>query len=388
MTEAERIKQLEDTVKGHLDEFLGKAMPELIGTKVAEEGKKWAAQMALERATSGRDTTGLSHEQKQEFCAKFIEAASGKTAQTSEVGENGGLLIAPEVYAGIFRIAQQAGFVASMATRIPMEGTNEVTVPRFTGSDLEGSYLGVDTEGTETSVAFGDAVLTSKKWILLFRIDRSLIKKASVSIADFLMGLIAEGLAINLDRQGFRGTSPFVGIFNDSAVPVVTLASGSTTYAAFEGDKASEAIAAVDGNTLADCAFFIHQTVWHNVRIKKASSSGNYFASGYDAPILHDAGKGALQPQGTIWGYPVYCPKVLPKTSDSSQAGTPFGVFGSLKNLFYGDSGNLEISQNDAAVIGSRSAFASNQVGMRAIHEHALAVGLPAGMVVLKTAAS
>jgi HK97 family phage major capsid protein len=375
----ELMKLIEEKLGTAVDEALKKNLGKELDTMVSERVKRAVAVIRVEREQGREFLTG---EQKQILVDAFVKAK----AQISETPETGGILIPPEVYAGIFRVAQTVGLVPRFATKIPIAG-NEVTVPRYTGSVLQGEYLNEDAEGTETTVNIGNAVLRTRKWSTLFRIDNSLLKSSNVNLADWLVGLIAEGLAYQIDKQGFTGTgAPFAGLLNNADITVLTMAATKTTYAKFDLDEANDLIAKLEESQLDGSAFFFHKTVLAALR-KLKDTAGAYLITNPTPALMSDLGSG-LKPQGFILNFPVFTSPVLPATSDGSQASKIFGVFGNLRGLFYGDKGTLEIARSDSATVGGKNVFAAYQTAFRALNEHALAVGLPGSFALVKTAAS
>lgn len=380
MNEKELLKLIEEKLTSVVDEAMKKNLVDLDAV-VSDKVKKAVAMIRIAREV-GYDPLGLTREQKEEFVKQVISVAK---AQISETPETGGILIPPEVYAGIFRIAATVGLVPKFATKVPIAG-NEVTVPRYTGAALEGEYLNEDAEGAETTVNVGNAVLRTRKWSVLFRLDNSLLKSSNVDLADWIIVLVAEGLASRLDKQGFTGLTPFQGILNNADSDVVTLATGDITYAKLGVDKISEAISKMEESVLDGAALFVHRTVLHELRIKK-DTAGQYLIANPTPFLASDLGPG-LRAQGFVLNFPVFTVPSLPATSDGSQTGKVFAVFGNLKGLFYGDKGTLEIAKSDSATVGGKNVFAAYQTALRAINEHALVVGLPKSFVLLKTAAS
>jgi HK97 family phage major capsid protein len=256
---------------------------------------------------------------------------------------------------------------------------------------MQGSYVGEDAAGTESQNDIGIAKLKSAQWMNIVRLSNKLIAKANVNVAEWLMALVAEGLAYRLDREGFVGGtyagSPFVGLLASNDVTTQTLASTLTGFEDVTIAEASEAIGAIPTAALQDAAFYFHRTVWAQLRPQKDATSGQ-FAFNHQNMMLSLRKESGIQPVGEILGYPVYTTDVLPAYSTSAVS-TKFGVFGNLKlALAMGEDGPMSMARSESAVINSVSTFERNQTAMRFTHDHALAIALPAAAVVLKTAAS
>lgn len=384
-------------MKGVVAASIKEALPEVVEGQVSEQVKAIVAKMRIERAMTGSDASGLSDDQKLALAEDFKNIATGalqagraKAAILSTSDEAGGYLIPSELYNGILRVSASAGLVARDAMRLPM-GSTSMDVPRYSGSDLEGGYLGEDTEGSESSLTFADAKLVAKTWYVLLRVSNTMLSNTSVNLTDWLIGLIAEGLAVKLDKEGFKGGtfagSPFVGLLGSSEVTTFTMATGKDTFAEFDMDEASDVIASMPESLLNGAAFYFNRTVWAKVRIKK-DTAGAYVVGSNGGVVAMNFKKEGIQPAGELWGFPVFTTDQLP-TNAATAISTKFAVFANLgKALIIGDKGSMTIAQSDSATVGGKNVFATNQKAIRVTHDHAVVVGLPTAAVVIKTAAA
>lgn len=387
--EKEFLAQLKSTV----DEALKNSIGDIAGKAVAEKTKEIVNQMRLEKALFGRDISGISDEMKIAFVKDIKAITRGeKAALLSNNDATGGYLVPQELHNGIFRIAASVGLVARDAQFFPMS-TDSLDVPRYTGSDLLGSYTGEDTEQSETGVTFGDAKLKVETWSVIFRVGNTLLSDATVNVADWLLALAAEGLAARMDKEGFAGGtfagSPFVGLMGSADVTAYAMpnSASKTTFSSFTADEASDVIAQVKESILADCAFYFHRTVWAKIRQAK-TANGMYTVGQNNSMIAANFKKYGIQPAGVLWDYPVYTSDYLPANS-ATAVSTKFGIFGNLKlALFIGDRGPVEIAKSDSATVGGKNVFAANQTAIRVLHRHAVVVGLPSAAVSIATAAS
>lgn len=394
----DKIKELFRTeMKSVVDEAIEKNIADIAGKQVSEQVKAIVSRMRVDRALYGTDASGLSDETKLAFAQDLkalvrgeLESGKTKAAILENSDAAGGYLVPQELYDGIMRVAASAGLIARDALRFPM-ASESLDVPRYTGSDLTGEYVGEDSDGSETSVTFGDAKLVAKVWMVILRVGNTLLADAKTGVVDWLIGLVAEGLSVRMDKEGFKGGtfagSPFVGILGSDEVTVFTLPSGHDTFAEFDMDDASDMIAQMPESLLADAAFYFNRTVWAKIRQKK-DTAGSYVMGQNGGMIATNVRKEGIQPAGTLWGFPVYTTDQLPTNSDTAVS-TKFCVFANLsKGLFLGEKGTLEVAQSDSAVVGGVSTFTRNQKAIRFIHRHAVSIGLPSAIIVGKTAAS
>ncbi len=391
-----QLEMLNKAIVPAIEEAMEKNLKETLKQQCREEAfnsiKDVVQQLRIERALYGFDRSGLIKEQKELLVEAFIASKTGNFAAIEkghfvESPETGGLFIPTEVYAGIMRVAESYGHIMRSAFKFPMAGTSELTVPKYTGSHAQWNYLGEDEEETETNFTFGNATLNLKTAIRIIRVDNRLLKQANQNLADWIIAILAESLAYTIDYQGFRGTGlPFTGLLSDAAISVVTMGSGDTGFANFDGDYASDMIVALKTGARSGAAFYMHASVWGALR-KQKDSNGDYVFKDNNIFFTQERGDQALQPLGTIHGYPVYDAAVMPALADTAVS-TKFVVFGNLKYFAFGEGGSMEVSKSEHASVSSKNVFAAYQTAFRTVHEHALAVANEEGFVVCKTAAS
>jgi len=386
----EQLNALKGEFKNIVDVAIKENVEQIVGKEVAEKTASIVSKMRAERA-AGNDVSGVSDETKIAFVKDIKNITRGEKAAILENNDaTGGYLVPTELHQGIFRIAASVGLVARDAQMFPMS-TDTLDIPRYTGADLLGSYLGEDVEGSETGVTYGDARLQVATWNVIFRVGNTLISDATVNVADWLLALAAEGLAARMDKEGFVGGtyagSPFVGVLGSTEVTTYTMAATKTTFAKFDADEASDVIAQVKESILSDCAFYFHRTVWAKIRQVK-TANGTYTVGQNSSMIAANFKKYGIQPAGVLWDYPVYTSDYLPDNSTTAIS-TAFGFFGNLKlGLFVGDRGPIEVAKSDSATVGGKNVFAANQTAIRVLHRHAISIGLPAALVKIVTAAA
>lgn len=378
------LVELKKELFDHVDTSIKENIEELAGPIMAEKIADMVATARAADVAAGRES--LSAEAKGLLVEDIKRIAGGEKAAYLTVNDQtGGYLVPAEVHNEILRIAAVTGIVARDARRF---GISDVEIPIYTGSAMQGSYVGEDSAGSEDQKDLGVAKLKSHQWMNIVRLSNKLISKANVNIAEWLMAIVAEGLAYRLDREGFVGGtfagSPFVGLLGSDAITVQTMATGKTGFEDFDVAEASDAIGALPEACLADAAFYMHRTTWAKIRVQK--SGDNYvFGQSNLASLRKESG---LNPVGEILGYPVYTTDVLPAYS-ASAVSTKFAVFGNLKQaLGIGEDGPMSVLRSENAVVGGVSTFERNQTAMRFTHDHAVTVLLPGAAIALKTAAS
>jgi len=391
------LEEILKSVTTTVDEAMQKGLKDVVEPTVIKECKRVIEEMRLEKALYGKDKTGLSDDQKSMFMNTVKAAAGFKTKANeiiSEQDSSGGYLIAREVESAILRIAASVGLVMSQATKWSM-GTDEKAIPAYTGSFLEGEFLGVNAAGTNTAVNFGQAVLLIKKWQLAFVVANDLMEDSSVEFANWLLALAGEALANMVDKQGIAGNgTPFIGILNKTGVTVYNLGgtatSGKTAFDDVDLDDFSDMIGSVEESILDGASFGMSRTVWAKVRVMK-DANDNYIlpmAGAASAGVLtNNPTGGGLRIAGEILGYPVFTNRHYPAFSTSAVS-TKFMTFGNMKALAYGERSGMTVEQYKSGAFGGKEIALADQRAMVYKKRFALTVALPAAFVVAKTDAS
>jgi HK97 family phage major capsid protein len=375
-----------ESVNESVDARMKATLEDVVGPEVATRVEKALENYRVDVALNGN---ALAAEKKLAFAKDLRTIASGeKAAYLSTSDQAGGYLVPTEVSTEIMRIAATVGLVARDARMFPM-GSDELELPIYTGSVMQGAFLGQDTEGSETQTDIGVARLQAKFWYNIFRFSNILLNDANVAVADWILALVAEGLAYRMDREAFMGGtfagSPFVGLLaTASGATVQTLATGNTSFDKLTLPEASDMIGALDTSALNDAAFYMHRTVWAKLRARSTSGVFEYGQSN----LASQRKQSGIQPSGEILGYPVYTTDVLPAFS-ASAISTKFCVFANLKlALAVGMRGGMEVAKSTDATVGGKNLFAANQTAYRVSQRFAITQALPAAAVVGKTAAS
>jgi HK97 family phage major capsid protein len=360
------------------------AQVKAIDTSIDQKFAKFSAK--------AEDISGLDGKEKS---AKFFKALYNKDlgtlasfkAMNETTGSAGAFLVPEEFTAEVYRVVEDFGLVAKMATKFPMASDTR-NIPTV-ASSVSGSYPGEATAGTASQPVLAQVQLIAKTWVGLTPMSNELLEDANVSVVNLLVELFAEAIAGELDSQGLTGTgSPFTGILGNASVNVVTMGAGKDTYVEAELADYRNLITQVKPWALQGAGYIMHRTVWANIQTLRTggTNSGDFFGASTN-PVIVGVPQGyPTATAGFLWGYPVYLSDKMPATSVGSQTGTKFCIFGNLKHIYMGDRANLAVAISQEGVINGVSLFETNQSAVRVIARHALAVGLPTAFAVLKTA--
>lgn len=389
------LEAFEQKFASVVDKIFEEKLKVVVGDVAAQETRKIVEQMRIERILTGKDRSGLSEEQKVKF-VDTVKAALGIRTKANEAlieeqDNRGGYLVATEVANAILRIAASVGLVMSQAQKWPM-ATDEKDIPAYTGSFLEGEYLGIDAAGSVTGLTFQQAKLIVKKWQLAFIVANDLLADSGVDVADWLLALGGESLANRIDKEGLIGAgTPFDGILNHADVTTYTLPTGENTFEEYRVmEDSSDVIAQIEESVLDGAGFYMSRTMWAKIRVQK-DGAGNYILPQAGAPsqpvLANNPTGGGVKIAGEILGFPVFTNRHMPAVS-ASAASTKFIIFGNMKALAYGDKGELRVAQYQSGSFGGKEIALADQTGLVYKHRHALVVALPAAFVAVKTAAT
>lgn len=377
-----------------MNEVGEKAATEAVAKYASENGLDIAAKRFVAGEKSGEAYAALDVKAK---AAEFIKAVFRKDtgsltafkAMTEGTNSAGGFVVPEEWAAEVYRVVEDFGLIAKLATSFPMN-SDTLNVPRLSAS-VSVYWPGETTAGTGSQPTFEQVQLLAKTVVGITPMSNELLADANVSVINLLTTLFAEAIAGEIDNQGLTGSgSPFTGLLSDAGVTVYTPATGNSTFTLCSTpDNARTLQSKVKPWALQGAVYVMHRTVWALFQQAKASSSGDYFLSTFN-PVMTGTTQGTLQGfplgvAGTLWGYPVLLSDKMPS---STAVSTKYVVFGNLAHMFLGKRQELAVAISQEGTVGGVSMFETNMSAVRVVSRLAIAVGLPTAFAVLKTSAS
>lgn len=275
-------------------------------------------------------------------------------AQSEGVATQGGFLVPDEMATDIIVLRDSYGIARRVCKNWPM-GRDSMSVPKLTGG-LTAYPVGESTSDSPTAItasttAWGQVMLTAKKWGVLTYLSPELDEDAAVNIGDILVGEIAYAYALAEDTALFAGdgTSAYHGIqglrtiFNAGVGTLkgsVDAASGHDTMA--EIDAAD--LAAVQGRLpqyvydRGDPRWYCSQTMFANVFERLIGASGG---------VTKDQASGRTLREYN--GYPIeITPAMLAPAATSTDfsdvAGILFGDIG--MGVAFGDRRGMTVARS------------------------------------------
>jgi HK97 family phage major capsid protein len=354
MDEDQKAQQFVTTIKDGVVEQL---MP-----KITDEiGKKFMEQKEMfEQKNKSADEELV---EKKEMSAKLLRDLGHKKALSSADAEDGKELQMEGFKSEIIRLQPNYGVVRRNAQVIELSETI-TKYPTIGTADVSR----VDEKGAipVVSPTTGNVTFTLKKLAAIIPISNELLRRADISLVDWLSRIVAEGFGKAEDTWGILGINAGEGIFQNSDVPVLTLGSGKTTYASADPDDFSEMQDQLDDDAVEGAQYLMGRTVWNAMRRSKfVDSEGNNISY-----IMQNPAGG--QPP-TLWNQPIQWSRVMPRTTETAglQADKDFAALANFDYMMLGDERRYEVMLSEHATVGTGedaiNLFAQDMVALRFI---------------------
>jgi len=319
--------------------------------------------------------------------ASIKEAQGASTKAMGELtGANGGFLVPEELIAEIWRIQGLQGIARAQARIINMS-RETLSVNRI-GSNVTSYWAGHTIAMTESSPTIEQITLIAESLTGMTMFENELLADEDANLVSEVTQLFAEVMATEEDTQLFTGTgAPFVGIFNDADVTVITMTTADNTFEELIPNDLRKLLYSISSKALKNAAFYMSPYAWHVIQTLTQDSK---YLTTFATPVFS---QGAWKPEqvtdsaGSIWGYPVFLTDVLPGSADTA-ASTKWIVFGNMKYFLMGERSGMEAKVSTEGYVGSTSLFETNQSAIRLVKRLAMGVGIPEAFAVLRTAAA
>lgn len=286
-------------------------------------------------------------EEKRLGAADFLKAMEKRDgakvkALSAGTSTSGSELVPTYVSEQIITQAQNYGLTRKYASKWPMQGINE-NVPTFTTATAY--RAGSDTSALASSAPTTGAVqLRAKTLAVVIPISRVLLQNATPFLVDTLTLIASRAIAKYEDEWALLGKASGEGVFQNASVPVTTMASTMTTYAKTAAEDLLTVLDSVDENFVSgSMRWAMSLSMLNNLRRLRS-----VVGSDKQGFLLENLG-GQLPP--TLWDMPYDTTAVMPKNSDSSQAGTKFMALVDWSNVIHGDAMEYTMEMSDQATI-------------------------------------
>lgn len=255
------------------------------------------------------------------------------------VGDGGALVPDPEFVAEVERLTDEYGVVARLAN---VRRTDRDSVTLLSGTN-EVSFTATDeaTAQNATKLTYGAATVALNKYIATLIMTSEVVEDAAIDVFADAANEIARARAKLFDQL----------VFTDSTYGLLSAANGDTYKALsvgnalsdFSFDDAMDAVYKVVSSARRNGRFFMHPTVWNELRQTKtgdgSNSAANYYAGGPTDSVTP-----------YIDGYPVELVDVLPDSGDIT-ANEAFAAFGDLGRVMLHVKRLLQIDVFNSGVV-------------------------------------
>jgi len=265
-----------------------------------------------------------------ERAARFCEEHGIKVDRALSEGINtaGGVLVPSEMLTTLYSVLELRGVIRATADVVPVSRDALNITKVLTG--LTAYFVGEGTAPTASQPVLTTLGLIAKKLATYTVVSSELEEDALIDVADVLMTVAANALALKEDECAFNGdgTSTYGGISGittllldgNHAAGKVTAASGHDTFAEIDGADLANLIGKLPAYALADSGWFISQLGYALVLCRLASSAGGI--------TIQETATGRRLPH--FLGFPVYLTQVLPNVATTLN-GAVILAFGDMR---------------------------------------------------------
>lgn len=290
------------------------------------------------RAYVRKDTKGVA-EYNAYVNKAWSEISKSDYQNVTTTADGGALVPDPEFVAEVERLTDEYGVVSRLAT---IRRTDRDSVTLLSGTN-EVSFTATDeaTAVNAQKLTYGAATVALKKYIATLVMTSEIVEDSAINIFQDAANEIARARAKLFDQLVF--TDSTYGLLSASASDTYKTQTVGAALSNFDADDAMDATYKVVATARKNGRFFMHPTVWNELRQLKTGDGSNSAAN-----YLFGGPGDGVTPK--IDGYPVELVDVLPDSGDIT-ANEAFAVFGDLSRIKLHVKRLLETKMFDAGVV-------------------------------------
>lgn len=290
------------------------------------------------------------------LAAKDRHAAfgAGKNVLAESGVSGGGFVVPTEFSTAVARIVEEISPIMKIANVIPM-GTWKRQMPKQMGN-LSVGWVAENSTRPLVTPAFGQIEQVAKVLATVIKCTDELIRDSAINLTEFFSELVAEAMALEIERVALVGDAtngdPFNGIYNTDGVEQVAMSGSDVTF-----DDIANLIFKLSDARASGSVLVLSRTGLSKL-LKLKDTNGNYLwqpPSG-NAPA-------------TIWNTPYVVSSQIPNNIDTDKTIALFGRFN--RHLLISPRQELvvKVSQDasswNTATSSSDSAFMLDQTWLR-----------------------
>lgn len=323
----------------------GRNMPETPWT--SEYGRKFGGMKNFLLAAKN------SHSILNDFKAVLAEGTTGTTG--------GGYLVPTEFSSQVIRLMNEASQVMQICNILPMSTWKRQLPKQMT--NLQVGWVAENGIKGITNPTFGQIEQTAKVLATVIKCTDELIRDSAINLTQFLSELVAEAMALEVERVALVGKTsagdPFNGVLNTTGVNAVSMGGAAVDF-----DDIASLIFSLNDASAKDGVIVISRAGLAKL-MKLKDSNGNYIWA--PPSLAHPA---------TIWNTPYVVSSQIPNTVTSAtnlaEGESTIAFFGRFnKNLLISPREDMTVKvSQDAASWNStdssmESAFMMDQTWLR-----------------------
>lgn len=290
------------------------------------------------RAYFKKDAQGIS--EYNTYTNKLWQDVSKSNYQNVTTTADGGALVPdPEFIAEVERLTAEYGVASRLAT---VRTTDRDSVTLLSGTnEVSFTKVGEATAANAQKLTYANATAVLDKYIATLVFTSEIVEDSAINIFNDAANEIARARAKLFDQLVF--TDSTYGLLSAAVSDTYKTQTVGAALSNFDFDDCMDATYKVVSSARRNGRFFMHPTVWNELRQTKTGDGSNSAAHYYAGGPLE-----GVTP--TIDGYPVELVDVMPDSGDIT-ANEAFAVFGDLSRIQIHVKRLLETKMFDAGVV-------------------------------------
>ncbi len=249
-------------------------------------------------------------------------------------GTAGGYTVPPEYYERIMSKLWDSSVIRKNATLISTE-RKDLLIPKL--STLPAfSFVNEGSKKSVSNPSFEQIQMSRHDGGFIILMSKQLIEDSKYDLQGFVTDMAARVISNAIDLAGFKGISPIKGILDTSVSTTDVLIGGSPDEITY--DKLIEMISAVPSETLPNCKWYMHRSMWAQIKKLKYSENGEYVITPDEKKSL------------TLEGFPVVLSDYIYSIYEGSP-GYRYIVFGDLSYMLLMMRDSITLNVSDAASV-------------------------------------
>lgn len=279
------------------------------------------------------DASGIS--EYNSYAAKaWMDVSKADYQNVTTTADGGALVPDPEFVAEVERLTDEYGVASRLAT---IRRTDRDSVTLLSGTnEISFTRTGEATAQNATKLTYSQATVALDKYITTLVMTSEIVEDSAIDLFSDATNEVARARAKLFDELVF--TDATYGLLSAANGDMYKTLSVGAAYTDFNADDAMDAQYKVVSAARKGGRFFMHPTVWNEIRQSK-DSQGAYLFGGPASTVTP-----------MIDGYPVELVDVLPDTGDIT-SNEAFAVFGDLSRVKIHVKRLLETKVFDSGVV-------------------------------------